>query len=175
MKERKIGLFFLLVFLLAIYLPLMAYAQGCLKGAQQKCGLEKKMSCTLHCIMANQDELGLTDEQGEKIQQLKTSSQKDLIKLEAEIDLITIDIKSKSREDKIDKEGIGELIDRKYDLKKEKAKALIGAYADLRNILSIEQTKKLSQLKCPKGQCPKGQCPKRNTQGPDPRPKCGMK
>jgi len=148
MKDRKFGIIFLLVLSLVIYLPLMALAQPCAKKSQHGCGLEKKIFCKLHFALANQEKLDLSDDQVAKIRELKMSLKKDLIKRDAEIDVISVDIKSKLREDKIDKESIGKLIDQKYELKKEKAKALIDACAGLKNILSVEQNKKLCNIKC---------------------------
>jgi len=166
MNKKRIGLFFLLVFSLVIYSPLMAYAQGCPKGCQKKgprgVGFEKKIFCKLRLAIVQQDELGLSEDQVAKIQEIETSARKDIIKREAEIDLVTVDIKSKLHKDKIDKESIGKLIDQKYDLKKEKAKALIGVCAELNDILSGEQKKKLRGIICQKKQCPK-----RNNPTPD--------
>ncbi len=155
MKDRKFGIIFLLVLSLVIYSPLMAQAQLCPKKSQHGLGFEKKIFCNLHLVMANQEKLDLSDDQVAKIKQLKISTKKDLIKRDAEIDLITVDIKSKLWEDKIDKESISKLIDQKYELKKEKAKSLIDAYAGLKNILSVEQNKKLNNIRCQKSKCPK--------------------
>ena len=132
------------------------------KKGPRGCSFEKKIFCKLRLTIVYQDELGLSEDQVAKIHGLKTATKKDIIKREAEIDLITVDIKSKLREDKIDKESIGKLIDQKYDLKKEKAKALIGAYAELNDILSGEQKKNLRGIICRKRQCPK-----RNIATPD--------
>jgi Spy/CpxP family protein refolding chaperone len=150
MKDRKFGIIFLLVLSLVIYFPLMALAQSCPKKSQQGCRLDKKIFCRLHSALANQEKLDLSDDQVAKIRELKMSTKKDLIKRDAEIDIISVDIKSKLREDKIDKENIGKLIDQKYELKKEKAKALIDACAGLKSILSVEQNKKLNNLTCQK-------------------------
>lgn len=159
MNRKRIGLFALLVFSLAICVPLMVYAQGCKKDCQKKgshgYGFEKKIFCKLHLAMAHQDLLGLSEDQMAKIQNLKTSTKKDIIKQDAEIDLITVDIKSKLHEDRIDKEAIGKLIDQKFDLKKAKAKMLIGVCAELNNILTSEQKKKLKSMICQKKPCSK--------------------
>jgi hypothetical protein len=159
MNKKRTVLFALLVFSLAIYVPLMVYAQGCKKEYPKKgshgCGFEKKIICKLRLAMAHQDLLGLSEDQMAKIQSLKTSAKKDIIKQDAEIDLITVDIKSKLHEDKIDKKGIEKLIDQKFDLKKAKAKMLIGVCAELNNILSGEQKKKLNGMICHKKRCPK--------------------
>ena len=48
--------------------------------------------------------------------------------------------------DKIDIKTIEKLIDQKYEIKKEKVKALINSYAELKNILSDEQKAKLKSI-----------------------------
>ena len=60
--------------------------------------------------------------------------------------IIAIDIKSAMWEDTIDVNSTNALIDKKYDLKKEKAKALVAAYAELKSMLTDEQQKKLKSL-----------------------------
>ncbi|NQV03860.1 MAG: hypothetical protein HQ532_00015, partial [Candidatus Omnitrophica bacterium] len=68
----------------------------------------------------------------------------------AEIDLIAIDIKAALWEDTIDLGSVNTLIDRKYELKKQKTKALVAAYAALKGMLTKEQIKNLKGL-CKKG------------------------
>jgi len=169
MRYKKVGFFSLLAFLLVIFFPLAAGAQMCQKEGKGGCSIEKKVMCKLRLAMVHQDEVGLSDDQVTKIRQLKMSVKKELIKRKTDIDLIGIDIKSKLGEEEIDKKGIGKLIDQKYDLKKEKAKAMVDAYADLVSILSAEQNKILRKM-CRQGTgCPgkdsskfHGKCPRGN-------------
>jgi len=164
MKATKIELVFFLALSLVICFPLMVYAQSCQKGAQAGCGLDKRIFWKIHCIMTHQDLLNLSEDQVARINQLKISTKKDLIERDAEIDLVRVDMKSKLCEARIDTKGLGKLIDRKYDLKKAKAKALVGAHAELNNVLSVEQHKQLKTICRRKKQCPKTFCPK--TQSP---------
>jgi Spy/CpxP family protein refolding chaperone len=60
--------------------------------------------------------------------------------------VLKIDIKAKLWEDTIDKKGINKLIDKKYEIKKEKAKALVDTYAQFNNILTEEQKKTLETI-----------------------------
>ncbi len=172
MKSTKNWFVFLLaIFALTCFTP-MALAQGCPKGkcSGQGCGFEKKLFSKLHLVLVHQEKLELTDEQVGKIKQLKMSTKKDLIKREAEIDLITVDIKTKVCEDNICLKSIGKLIDKKYDLKKEKAKALVGVFAELKNILSDEQKKQLGKIVCKVSNS--SGCPAQN---PKATLKCGRK
>jgi len=114
-----------------------------------KCGkwdFEKKFSHKAGWILKSQEDLGLSDEQVKKIKDLKYETQKDLIRKKAEIEIIAIDIKAKLHEDTIDAASINSLIDKKYDLKKEKAKALVGAYIALKDTFTEEQKAKLKDL-----------------------------
>ncbi|MFC1577118.1 Spy/CpxP family protein refolding chaperone [Candidatus Omnitrophota bacterium] len=116
---------------------------GCSKSrADLKSKLYKKFSG----IFANQEELGISDGQMKKIKSLKVEMKKDIIRKEAAVEIAAIDIKAMLREDKIDTDAIGKLIDKKYDIKKEKAKSLVDTYAKLKDILTKEQQDKLKGL-----------------------------
>jgi Spy/CpxP family protein refolding chaperone len=146
MKKKMVGIFSLLACLLIIFALSVAYAGHEHQGKQRRYGLEKKIYHKLRLVIVNQDELNLSDKQVEKIEDLKINVKKDLIKRNAEIDLIGVDIKSRLRDEKIDKKAINSLIDRKYELKKAKAKSLIDVLVELKNILSEEQEKKLKDI-----------------------------
>ncbi|GAG18917.1 unnamed protein product [marine sediment metagenome] len=120
--------------------------KGCYKG------LGKKFFFKTHMVLKNQDELGLSDKQVKEIKDLKMKTKKDLIRKKAEIDLVALDIKVAMHEEQIDTGAIDKLIDQKYDLKKEKAKSLVGAYAAVKGTLTDEQKSKLKSLwkKCKK-------------------------
>jgi len=102
-------------------------------------------------VLQNREELALTDEQITQIRILKADAQKDSIRKEAEIDVLKVDISSQMREEEIDSEAINALIDKKYDLKKLKAKASVKAYVALREVLTEEQKEKMHSLWCAKG------------------------
>ena len=58
-----------------------------------------------------------------KVKDLKFSLKRQLITSKADIDLVVVDIKEKMMDDVLDVEAINILIDKKYELKKAKAKA----------------------------------------------------
>jgi hypothetical protein len=135
-----------LIIVLSCFLVTSSYADSYKKSRHHGYSLDKKFVSKVRLALKNQDELGLSDEQYEKIKTLKLNTKKDLIKRKAEIDIIGVDIKGKLYEDSIDKKSINKLIDQKYELKKAKAKALVDAYAEFQNILNDEQKKKLKEL-----------------------------
>jgi hypothetical protein len=111
-----------------------------------KIDLEKKVLYKLEFAAKNRDELELSGDQYEKIRDLKNATKKDLIRNNAEIDILVIDIKSKLWEDPIDQKSLNELIDQKYAIKGNKTKALVGSLAEFKNILSDKQKEKLKNL-----------------------------
>jgi len=97
-------------------------------------------------ILKNRDALELTDKQVKEIETLEISIEKNMITKKAKIDMVSVDIKAAMRESAIDAETINKLVDQKYELKKQKEKALIRAYVKLKSILTKEQTQKMKGL-----------------------------
>ncbi len=144
---RKLVVFPLLVFFLVFSLvPYVAQADGYGREKRYHKGLDEKVFYKAKFILENQDELGLSDKQVEQIKDLKFATKRELVSKDAEIDLVKIDIKEKLYEDKVDVPGMNALIDKKYELKKAKAKYLVKQYADLKGILTDEQLKAMKTL-----------------------------
>ena len=135
-----------LIVILSCFLVTSSYADSYKKSRHHGYGLDKKFFKKVRLALKNQEELGLSDEQCEKLKALKMNTKKDLIKRKAEIDIIEVDIKGNLYEDPIDKKSINKLIDKKYELKKAKAKALVEVYAAFQNIFTDDQKKKLKEI-----------------------------
>ncbi len=128
------------------------YKKGC--GYQKKGGyggyhskgLSEKAMKKMHIVLRSKKELELTDEQEQAIRKLKADTKKKVITMKADVDIIVVDIKELMRDDPMDTEAINTLIDKKYDIKKTKAKILIGTYAELNKILNEDQKAKLCDL-----------------------------
>lgn len=97
-------------------------------------------------ILANAAELGLTSDQIDKIKTLKYGVEKNLIKEDADIKTIAIDIKEALGKDTVDINAVNKLIDQKYSMKAQKTKDAIGAYVNLKKILTEDQLKKLKEM-----------------------------
>lgn len=110
-------------------------------------------------IIKNQAELGLSDEEVKKVKDLKMAAKKDLIRKNAEIEVLVLDIMAAMWEDTINLEAVNALIDKKYELKKEKTKSIVAACATLKTMLTKEQQKQLKSLLC--GCCEKSKKDKR--------------
>jgi len=116
------------------------------KGKGCKMSMEDKFYKKAGFIMMNETELGLSPDQVKKIKDLKMDTKKSLIKTDAEIDLLALEIKGEMYEDTINTDATDKLIDKKYDLKKEKTKMLVGACASIKTILTKQQRDKMKEL-----------------------------
>lgn len=112
----------------------------------EKIDLYAMLSNKTHLIMENAAELGLSDGQTQKIKTLKMNVEKSKIQSDTELKLLALDIKAGLEKEEIGVNNINALIDKKYRLKSQEAKTLVGAYADLKKVLSKEQMKKLHHL-----------------------------
>ncbi len=152
--DRKFTLITILACVLILgATALPAYAEGYGKKGGYHCGSKKDKGYSKACMMLkNREELGLSDEQVDKIKALKHDAKKDAIRKQSEIDLVAVDIKKEMYEDTLNVEAVNKLIDKKYELKKEKAKASVKACADLKGTLTEEQKAKLKEIwkKCKK-------------------------
>ncbi|MDO8662885.1 MAG: hypothetical protein Q7K98_06680 [Candidatus Omnitrophota bacterium] len=108
--------------------------------------LSNKFFKMAHAIFENQAELGFSDENLRKVKDLKLDTKKSLIKVNAEVETIAVDIMSKLWDDSPDMAEIAKLLDRKYTLKKESMKELLSAFVTLKKMLSKEQLRKLHSL-----------------------------
>ncbi len=125
--------------------PQAAFADGG-KGSAGQCEMAKKFFGKVKMIYMNQKELDVSDKQMEKIKKLKIDTKKYLIEQNAKIDLLKVDIKVHLWEPKVDTGKVNKLVDKKYDLKKDKVKYLVKSYASLKKILSDEQMDKLKDI-----------------------------
>lgn len=127
-------------------------------GDKKEFSMKDKFFEKIKFVHKNQEALEITDDQLAKIKDLKIKTKKELIRKHADIEVIKIDIISFLYQEKINVDAINKLIDKKYDIKKEKAKLLVSSLADLKGILTKDQCAKLKQ--CYKNKCGKcGKCP----------------
>jgi len=151
--NRKTMIAVVLCMALALNLvALDAYAEGYGKGKGHHFDLEEKFSKKAHFILKNEEELGLSDRQVDQIKDLKINIKKDLIGKKAQLEILGLDIKAAMWNDPFNVNVVNKLIDQKYEIKKDKAKFLVGAYATLKGLLTEEQKEKMKGLfkKCKK-------------------------
>jgi len=117
----------------------------CYRG--ERASLEDKFYHKAHFVLVHKETAGLSDEQIQAIKDLKHETKKTLIKQQADIDILVVDIESKLRaHPTLDLEGINQLIDQKYEIKKSKVKGLASAFSQLKGIVTEEQWDKLKAV-----------------------------
>jgi len=114
------------------------------KGKKQD--LEHKFYKKAYMCLENADEIGLSDDQVEKLKDLKHATKKDMIQKNADIEILGLDSKHLLYKDKVDLDVLNSIIDKKYDVKKAKAKVLVKAIADLKGILKGTQLDSLKAI-----------------------------
>jgi Spy/CpxP family protein refolding chaperone len=111
-----------------------------------KMGMDDMFMRKVHFIMANADEIGLSEDQMNRIETLKMDVKKSGIKNKADIDVLAIDIKSELTKDDVNLNTVNTLIDKKYLIKAQIAKDSAAACVNLKKILTAEQQKKMKDL-----------------------------
>ncbi|MFB3919881.1 hypothetical protein BU251_06425 [Candidatus Velamenicoccus archaeovorus] len=131
----------------------LAFAAGNKMGGcpmmqkMDKMGPEEEFYLRAFFLLSHADEIGLSDDQLEKIGALKLKIKKSLIMEDAQIETLALDIADALRQDQLDAKKIDGLVDKKYDLKKQRTKEIIQGYIDLRDILTKDQRDKMKKIK----------------------------
>lgn len=116
-------------------------------GGQHSGGdLEGKFFKKLYLIEKNQAEIGIADDKLQALKNLSVETKKVLIKYDADIEVVGLDLNQKLYENPIDVAATNKLVDQKYELKKAKTKSLVEAFAKLKSTLSKEQLTKLKEI-----------------------------
>jgi len=114
------------------------------KGGRSSYTMTDKFFNKYQWIMDSRSEISLTDDQVSNIKSLKHEFKKDIILLEAQIDVLALDIKSAMHQNPIDVDAVNALVDRKYDLKKTKVKSSVEAIAKLKSEITPGQWTQLT-------------------------------
>lgn len=97
-------------------------------------------------INKNTGELKITENQIKEIKPIELNYQKDKIKYESAIEIVSLDIEAILDDDKIDMKTLNELIDRKYENKISKTKAMFKAFVELKKILTYKQKELIQKI-----------------------------
>lgn len=125
---------------------------GCAKceAKAEQCKVSK-LKKKVTPLWKNQAMLGISDEQMDKIGDIKHKAMKELIQLKADKDVIMVDVKTEMWAESIDVGAVNNLIDSKYASKKKAAKVFVKAIADIQQVLTEEQRAKWRNMsKCSK-------------------------
>ncbi|MGE0268163.1 MAG: Spy/CpxP family protein refolding chaperone [Candidatus Omnitrophota bacterium] len=98
-------------------------------------------------ILKNKEALGLNLKQTNKIEALKINLEKEMVLLDAKIEVINIELRSVLSQDTTDSKTVLDLIDQKSELEKTKAKAQAMAYLNLKDVLTPDQWVNLNNIR----------------------------
>jgi len=115
------------------------------KGKCSKCA-EKTQKCKItklkkkvKPLWIHKDSLGITEDQLNKIKDIKHKAIKKMIQLHADKDIVMIDLDSAMRAESINVNVVNKLIDSKYVSKKKTAKTYVKAISDIQKVLTEGQ------------------------------------
>lgn len=109
-------------------------------------GLEEKFFSKTYFILDNAEQLGLSDAQKNDIETLKMNVKKTIIRQEADIDIASLDIKTKMHDYPVDGKVLEALVAQKADLEKAKDIQITQAYTQLKNGLTQPQYDKMKEI-----------------------------
>ena len=150
--QMKMKKYLIVTMALALTVGLMQSVSFADKGyghgerVYQKKSIKAKFFKTVRLIYLYQDELKVSDEQLDKIKQLKVTLKKDLIQKKADIKVIKVDIRSLLHKDEVDLDAVNRLIDQKYEIKKAKSKMVVESYVNLKKVLTKKQMDNLKKI-----------------------------
>ena len=99
-----------------------------------------------HLMLRHEQELGLSDEQVERVKAIMAETRKRLIRDEADIDVLDVDLMRELHKPTVDVQATRSILDKQYEAKKARAIALAQSIADLKATLTPEQHAKLKGL-----------------------------
>ena len=115
-------------------------------GGSHDKGLDEKILKKAHVILVNAEELGLAEKQIDDIKAWKITTKKQVIKLNADIEVFKLDVYAQMWQDSIDVATVNGLIDQLYGLKANKNKLMVEAYINLMELLTEKQKVALKVL-----------------------------
>jgi len=98
-------------------------------------------------ILKYKEELGLNLKQIEKIEALKINLEKEMVLIDAKIEVVNIELRSLLSRDETDIKTVNDLIDQKSALEETKAKAQAMAYVNLKEVLTPDQRTNLNSFR----------------------------
>ena len=158
---------FMAVAVLTLLIGVFTTQSFACEGLKGDSGISDKFFKKAYLILDRYGELQLSDEQISKIKQLKNEVKKELIRKDADLEVLNIDFRSAMHQANMDVKALNALADKKFDVQKKKMKFFIKSIADLKGILNEEQLTKLKEFYTSGKMCAKGSekdsfCPLKN-------------
>ena len=110
------------------------------------CPIVDKAMKKAHFYLENWEEIGLSEEQVDSIKGIKLWFKKQMVRGQADMEIMMLDMKAKLGEENIDVEGLNAMIDEGMAGMAKSAKASVEAYAKLRAILTPDQIAKAKEI-----------------------------
>lgn len=126
-----------------VFQPIITEASGHQKSKECKVG---ELKDQMKILWTNQEALKISDQQLDTIKDIKHEAVKQLIQLQADKEIIAVDLKSFMNEDVIDVNKVNPLIDEKYRAKAEIKKAYTKAVSDVQQVLNAQQRAQWEQM-----------------------------
>ena len=108
--------------------------------------LDKKFFWKLHFLLEHKEDLGLSEEQIQKITAKKFDVKRVLIETQSQKDIAMLDIYQELHSDKPSMEKMNASVDKKIEAKRLAAKTLVEAFVETKKILSSDQLAKSKEL-----------------------------
>lgn len=143
MKRKTTSFLFLLFFCLAVG---SAHACGFCKKDGSRFDAEDKFFFKAKMTLSMAQELGLSAEQVKTIKDLERNMKKEVLRTDADMEIIALDIEEQLSADVPEAEAIKAAVEKKFDLNKKKAQSLIDSYIALKGVFTKEQKEKLKEL-----------------------------
>jgi Spy/CpxP family protein refolding chaperone len=116
------------------------------KNRKDMNSIKDKFFKKAHSYLQMKDELGLNEAQIKQIRDLKIAAKKDVIMKKAAIEVIEVDLQAAIKEETFDIGKFKELLDKKFELKKQKMQNLAEAYGQLKTVLTESQKNKAAEI-----------------------------
>jgi hypothetical protein len=113
---------------------------------KESCPITSKLTKKACFLLSHAEEIGLSDEQVQKIKSIKMEAKKQHILAKAQMKIGIIDMKAKLHEDELDVDGLNAMVDQFAAGFAASTKKAIQSYAELKGLLSDEQKAKAKTL-----------------------------
>jgi hypothetical protein len=113
---------------------------------EHMCPVTDKLMEKAHFYLEHADEIGLSEEQTQTIKALQLEATKTSLRQEADMKILTLDMKAKMSEPPLDVKALNEMVEDAFAGIAQSTKAMIGNYAKLRAVLTEEQLARAKEI-----------------------------
>lgn len=113
---------------------------------ESMCPILNKVLKKSRFLLANADEIGLSDDQTAKIKEIQTEAKKNSIRMAADMQIMEMDMEAKMSQEKLDVDGLNAMIDQGMPAMATQAKGAVQQYAALRGVLDDQQMAKAKAI-----------------------------